>query len=83
MSDLISRQTIQITNRIEHEQITIFYATGAVPPEKNCAVEPKQAVGAQSQCNIAAGERQIENRNCRAIAGRQVERKPLDKLVSN
>jgi len=59
LSDLISRQTKPSRNRIEHAQITIFYAAGAVPPEKNCAVEPKQAAGTNSKCHIAAGERQI------------------------
>lgn len=34
LSALNSRQTQPSRNRIEHEQITIFYATGAVPPKK-------------------------------------------------
>lgn len=37
-----SPNTTQNTNRIEHEQITIFYAVGAAPPEKNSQWNPNR-----------------------------------------
>jgi len=43
------------TNRIEYEYVTIFYTTGAVPPEKNSAMEPKQAAGTQSKRHFVVG----------------------------
>ncbi len=42
----------QNTNRIEYEQITIFYAAGVVSSEKNCAMEPKQTFGATRKCHF-------------------------------
>ena len=81
-SDSVAKHNLHAT-ALSMNKLPFFTPQALYRLKKIVQWNPNRPLARRANAMLLLGERQIQNRNCRVIAGREVERKPLDKLVSN